>query len=533
MDIFEEFDIQLFCQELKDFEQTLNNNQLLAYNELIKCVISTWKSDSSSDQVETLLIEGGPGSGKSYLINQILKTIKICSRENETFNNYLTIDCCAMTKKVARRFNGNTIHSAFGVRVYEKGGEVFDQISEFSEKLVKQFGNDLRSVVKDETVLNFIHRSNLNLEKFKYNIRPTIKRQCNNRFFDNDTKKCAILYIDEISNLPLWLCYSIKEYISNYNNVFKIKPILIMTGDKFQTCPVSYKYSIFDYMFPDCKIFNLGIEENFRFTNDFHKFINHYRIAWPQTYEESLVILKENFINKSVLLFDSTQVTDDILSNVDRIITYKNDKTDYYNERKTKLMKISDTSTNIKIIYPIVNGVLLRHEKQFPSTLKEALINSNKPFELELVIGMPLFITRNTDTLSNGEYVELIDVPDNQEYILVKVENKNVPVQLSRITVPICKKIDIEHKFITEILQKQFRIPDTSHMAIYLSYFPISKGFSTTCHKCQGDTVDHNVLYDFTSQDKENCYSPNIIYTALSRVRSFNQIKAIVLPDLK
>lgn len=59
----------------------------------------------------------------------------------------------------------------------------------------------------------------------------------------------------------------------------------------------------------------------------------------------------------------------------------------------------------------------------------------------------------------------------------------------------------------------------------YTGNFPITVGFATTIHKFQGQTINEpNILMEF-----DQCKDLHLIYTALSRVRSMNQIIGVIL----
>lgn len=59
----------------------------------------------------------------------------------------------------------------------------------------------------------------------------------------------------------------------------------------------------------------------------------------------------------------------------------------------------------------------------------------------------------------------------------------------------------------------------------YTANFPVTVGFATTIHKFQGETINEpNILMEF-----DQCKDLNLIYTALSRVRSMDQLIGVIL----
>lgn len=83
--------------------------------------------------------------------------------------------------------------------------------------------------------------------------------------------------------------------------------------------------------------------------------------------------------------------------------------------------------------------------------------------------------------------------------------------------------------FISHDLEKDVLVCKYSNSTICVArgkfgQFPVTVAFASTIHKFQGETINENVLIDF---DKST--EMNLIYTALSRVRSMDQILGVKL----
>lgn len=81
--------------------------------------------------------------------------------------------------------------------------------------------------------------------------------------------------------------------------------------------------------------------------------------------------------------------------------------------------------------------------------------------------------------------------------------------------------------FISHDLEKDVLVCRNSDSSVCVprgqyGQFPVTVGFASTIHKFQGETINENVLFDF-----DKCTEMNLIYTALSRVKSMDQILGI------
>lgn len=83
--------------------------------------------------------------------------------------------------------------------------------------------------------------------------------------------------------------------------------------------------------------------------------------------------------------------------------------------------------------------------------------------------------------------------------------------------------------FISHDLEKDVLVCKYSNSSVYVArgkfgQFPVTVGFASTIHKFQGETISENLLIDF-----DKSVEMNLIYTALSRVRSMDQILGVKL----
>jgi len=96
-------------------------------------------------------------------------------------------------------------------------------------------------------------------------------------------------------------------------------------------------------------------------------------------------------------------------------------------------------------------------------------------------------------------------------------------------------KTDKDHYF--EIMREPYKIANRNiiqllglknqpNEQLLFKQFPLTLNYATTIHKIQGETLDCNIIIDVV--DVNNKITPEILYTAISRVRDKNQIKYII-----
>ena len=128
-------------------------------------------------------------------------------------------------------------------------------------------------------------------------------------------------------------------------------------------------------------------------------------------------------------------------------------------------------------------------EYTFPKILNNIIINKDW---ITLKKQCDIFINRKCE-VPNGTFLKFVDYNKEKDLLICKYPNSNIFVNISRNT--------------------------------YSGQFPVTLGFASTIHKFQGETInDSNVLMQFDESE-----DMNLMYTALSRVRSMNQIMGIIL----
>lgn len=169
--------------------------------------------------------------------------------------------------------------------------------------------------------------------------------------------------------------------------------------------------------------------------------------------------------------------------------------------------------TYINNTYPILNDI-------YESTLKQChhvLVHTNEAVEKY-----------------NNFYIENLPGPT---IIIPKIEDGVVCMQNSIILKKNCEIFVTQNcivpngnilTFISHDLEKDVLVCEDSNSSVdirrgKLGQFPVSVGFASTIHKFQGETINGSLLIDFDGNTTEM----NLIYTALSRVRSMDQIVGI------
>lgn len=151
------------------------------------------------------------------------------------------------------------------------------------------------------------------------------------------------------------------------------------------------------------------------------------------------------------------------LKKCNRVLVYRNETVEKYNNFYIENLP------GPKIIIPkILNGVVYKQDN------------------ITLKTNCDIFITRNC-VVPNGTFLNFMSHNLDEDLLICKSSNSSVYVN-----------------------RDQF------------GQFPVTVGFANTIHKFQGETINENVLFDF-----DKCAEMNLIYTALSRVRSMDQILGI------
>ncbi|GFQ75366.1 uncharacterized protein TNCT_229681 [Trichonephila clavata] len=204
-----------------------------------------------------------------------------------------------------------------------------------------------------------------------------------------------------------------------------------------------------------------------------------------------------------------------------------------------------------------IKQLSLKENKRFTNeyfviinTLKKLMSNPEEMFKyIELTYPMIKYITESlikdcskilvyknkTAQQYNNNYLDLLNGPDiylpqiynNQivenNYIRVKNNCDVIVTETNELPNGSSLKFLYYNNVSDEIVCKYYTKEVNLSRSKRNGMFPIAVAFATTIHKYQGDTINEKIIIDFDHSD-----NVHLIYTALSRVRSMNQIIGIL-----
>lgn len=377
-------------------------------------LLNEWFKSPSND---IIVISGSPGSGKTFTVINTLLHLKV------------DIIKMAYTNKVACNIDGSTIHSTLDIK-WEKDSLLYS-IQTQIEKL------DIEDPDYISKCLNICK----DFHKTMHCLSPA-----------------NIIVIDEIGMVPFYLTLEIIEFFKTRS----VDPkLFIFMGDKYQLKPVGCQYNIFDLSKLDYKL--LELDDNKRFTPDYNLIIKHLKSLMNENNFDCFL----DYVKNVYPILE--EVYDYHLKNCQRVLVYKNESAEKYNQ------------------FYIKN--LPGPEYTFPKIEKKTIVNKDW---ITLKKQCDIFVNENCE-VPNGTLLQFVTYDKEKDRLLCKYPNLNIYASISR--------------------------------SFWTGQFPVTLGFASTIHKFQGETInDPHVLMQF---DESN--DMHLIYTALSRVRSLNQIIGVVL----
>lgn len=277
-----------------------------------------------------------------------------------------------------------------------------------------------------------------------------------------------IIVIDEVGMVAFWLIEWIFQYFFQYP-----KPKLcILMGDPNQLRPVNSIHNIFS-VGPKTEMKRIDLTESKRFVPEYEVIIKRLRTFVDNNDESGLM----TFLYDNFPVMES--INADILRKCTRALAHRNETVEKYNE------------FYLEHLIPRTK----EHNYGRRMRLLRRGRNQQKKVYVDVKCGCRIFCTQNgVSSVSNG-----------------------TPL--------------IFERYISEKDQLECREPATNEV-VHISRnrmgdFPIVVGFAATIHKFQGDTMDDAAIAINFNGSRDL----NLIYTALSRVRSMNQIVAIQLDN--
>lgn len=370
-----------------------------------------------------ILLSGGPGTGKTYVVRTCLEFVENATQVRMAF-----------TARIANEIGGRTIHST--MKLDWRPGSLLNSIE--------------TALVSETDVDKCIQKSSeLKREMCCY-------------------QKPSIVIVDEIGMIPFWMLYWIIRYF--FDNRKKRPVLFIGMGDWHQLRPVKSEYNVFgvDCLDKEFETSRIELVESKRFFPTYKSIIEHLKSFVNDGDENGLVEYVQN----------TFPVVDDIdgsmLERCTMAMAFRNDTVNLYNNYYLRKM------------IPGSKIRLIEYDKIQGKKISDRFIDV-KP-------NCKIFVTENGNLeVNNG--TQLIFKTFDQEKDVLECESVKIAG----------KKIYIERNEKCK--------------------FPVTLGFAATIHKFQGFTIDDKaIVINFNG-----CRDLNLIYTALSRVKSIEQILAIAL----
>ncbi|KAI1282577.1 hypothetical protein HDE_12940 [Halotydeus destructor] len=505
--------------------EDLDAAQAVVVDDIVKDCKAYLECNTKSDDsviVKNFICQGGPGSGKTFIITKLCALL----RQLNCPNSQVYVNTCAPTNMASRQVQGCTIYKAFNMAVYTAKHKM-------DENSILDASSNHGSTTTDNRVITGLgrlcHKLREEADGEKL-IQNFIKKSSLAPFVNLKDPKLAsklvtVTIIDEVSMIPDWFITSLNSFLLRTKFEKSASPLhmLVLFGDPNQTKPIEWPSSVFDNQYEsslvNCRTYDVGREVNHRFENNFKCFINNLRTTNLFTYFS----FKDHLLASE--LRDKIVADYDGISNVspsDVFICFQNDRVAFYNQFQ------ATSSGALTVIFPVVNGLLFKAIESLPKIIERILRGVSTHYLLRLPEGCKVRVVRNLKNCCNGEVFTFSSLSSDQQELNLERTSGDI-ITIRRVN----ERIGFKERESLECFQSVMTrfLPTVPGDKIYtLSVFPIELGFATTVHKVQGQTVNDNVHFDFTGLHRSGCYRKNIVYTGLSRVRSFDQIKSIVLP---
>ena len=460
--------------EILENINSLNSKQRDVFN-----VVHNWAKDyvKYNGKVKPIhiFLSGSGGTGKSHLVktiyNAVSSTFLLRSKDAEKPRVLLL----GPTGISAVNIGGTTIHSALGIRPGAK-------LNGLSEKAKASLRNKLSEV--------------------------------------------KLIMLDEVSMVSsdLWT-----DFDARLAEIFKTIGLpfaglsMVLIGDFLQLPPVKgrFIFSQFTNYSKMNQLLSLQLWHLFKYAeltevvrqkdSEFIKLLNNVRVGKIEEQDENL--LKSRFICES-----------------DK--NYPDNALHMYAENEPTILRNIAVLNNLPgEVYSIEAYDKVPNDCSYPLHLIQAAQNQKQSNTgglakiLQVKIGAKVMLTVNIDIqdkLMNGQVGEVAHVTvvnNNVEKIFVKFSDPQVGLKVKTSCVysrqHSCVKIE---KCEAEIPIKK-GMPSQS---IKRTQFPLMLAYASTVHKVQGLSIDQGVV-DFNLR-KQRSFGPGQIYTALSRIKTFNTL---------
>lgn len=353
-----------------------------------------------------VVVSGGPGTGKSYVVKKTLDYIKTVQLR------------MSFTARSAAAIGGQTIHSALRLKPHDL--------------------TDLESSLANETdLLKSIEQSREIVSYFRCNVYP------------------LVIVVDEISMIKAWFMFWLIDFFMERSD---LPLFLVCMGDKHQLAPINSIHNLFSINFSETKyeISKIHLTESKRFDPEYEKLIMALRRFVDENDETGMF----DFIRHHFPVIE--EINHLLLTKADRAMACKNESVKTYNK------------------------FYLKHKVSGPKILI--------PPNLVLKSGCLVFVTKNgCSQVNNGTQLLFVDYDSENDVATCKDPETDSEIQVER--------------------------------NCYDGKFPLELGFAGTIHKYQGDTIDESKIVINLNESK----IPNLVYTALSRVKRMEQILGIEL----
>ena len=464
------------CEKMRAAAMSLDDDQMTVLNIFVKQVKQERASSPGNRPPPIFLImHGGAGCGKSYVVNTVATVCEYWFRiQNPEMDDYLkpAVLKVAPTGKAATGIDGMTLHSAFNLPWGNQNNCLSDNVRQIKEMAL----SNLRVILLDEMSMvkpDQLYQLHMRLQEIKRN--------------DSPFGGVSILLSGDLMQLPPVRSPQIFEPPKNemFRRYDEISPL----WDMYDTIELTH---------------------NHRQKSD-----------WE--YADMLNRIRINAQTEKDLQTLASRVSDE--RPLDAIYTFSERKMcrEYNNKR---LAMIPEKLQTMRAIHP--RGIKVQSNEEGEV--------ANTPFlqELQLKVGARIMLTYNVDTidgLSNGTCGTVVGFVwsqgDNPEIIKVLVQFDNPRAgENMRDKHP---RHPLHPRGSTPISRVSFEYglgdPSKNHAAkTKVIQFPIQLAWAITAHKCQGMTIrPPTKLF----ADLDSCWtnrSAGMAYVMLGRIQNIDQL---------
>lgn len=277
-----------------------------------------------------------------------------------------------------------------------------------------------------------------------------------------------VVVMDEIGMVPFWLTYWIIRYFFQTDR----NVLFIAMGDFRQLKPVRSQYNIFHVKFDEeFETHRIELLESMRFSPEYQTIVDRLRSLMDENDTSRLL----RYVSETYPVVGNIDAN--ILKKCKRALAYKNKTVELYN--KFHVSQLSGTPVRF---FKISNQVI------------------DKSCFVDLKSGCEVIVTENITVNKNNDSYKIINGS------VLRFEEYDAFSDMA-----VC--FDRDGKLIT--------VPRSPVNKM----IPLVPNFAGTIHKFQGETIDlDGIVFNFNG-----CTDCHLIYTALSRVRSMEQILAVAL----